>query len=236
MVKILSTSHKVKKGEGLGWLTAVSYLAPAFESGQNLCPWHTTVYAASCLGHSAGRLSFESSRLARIDRARLFLLSRERFLARLRCELEDHVLDAARRGLNPAVRLNGSSDIPWESVSPELFELFPRVQFYDYTKSVKRMLSFLEGDLPVNYSLTFSRSEQALSWKEAHEVLSRCGNVAVVFDEIPERFQGYPVLDGESHDLRFLDERGCIVGLRAKGAALGDQDGFVVRLRSRVAA
>jgi hypothetical protein len=43
-------------------------------------------------------------------------------------------------------------------------------------------------------------------------------NVAVPFlKEVPAMWQGYKVIDGDADDLRMLDEKPCIVGLKAKG-------------------
>ena len=44
--------------------------------------------------------------------------------------------------------------------------------------------------------------------------------MAYVFkDKLPKKFQGRRVIDGDQHDLRFLDPAGVIVGLIAKGSA-----------------
>jgi len=108
---------------------------------------------------------------------------------------------------------------------PNIMEAFSTVQFYDYTKHRNRR------DLPSNYHLTFSRSEAnndaALEW------LAAGGNVAVVFDTkkgqaLPETWNGYRVIDGDLTDLRFLDDKNVVVGLRAKGPARKDTSGFVV--------
>jgi hypothetical protein len=126
--------------------------------------------------------------------------------------------------------LNGTSDLPWERIDPSLFALNPDVTFYDYTKIAGRFRG-----LPANYHLTFSRSETndriARSW-----LILGAGNVAVVFDTpkgraLPSHWNGFPVIDGDTDDLRFLDPKGVVVGLRAKGKARkGDEYGFVVKV------
>jgi hypothetical protein len=110
-----------------------------------------------------------------------------------------------------------------------IFDMFPHVQFVDYTKSVKRALAHARGELPPNYHLTFSRSET--NEADCLKVLEAGGNVAVVFaDGKPMRWHGYPVIDGDKHDLRHLDPRGVVVGLAPKGVkARRDTSGFVVR-------
>jgi hypothetical protein len=109
-------------------------------------------------------------------------------------------------------------------------ERFPAIQFYDYTKNPNRIAAYLEGKLPANYQLTFSRSED--NGPIALSILGSGGNVAIVFSsaKLPESFQGKPVVDGDESDLRFLDPRGCVVGLKAKGKARRDLSGFVVQV------
>ena len=154
----------------------------------------------------------------------------------LKKELRTFETHCQKRALKPAVRLNGTSDIPWENVkfqnpskswSPliNLFQAFPRIQFYDYTKSKKRALS---ETLPQNYHLTFSRSE-VTSNDDLWSVIKSRTSCAVVFKSfVPETFEGLPVIDGDQTDLRFLDPKGFVIGLSAKGQAKKDTTGFVV--------
>jgi len=100
-------------------------------------------------------------------------------------------------------------------------------QFYDYTKNIRRALAYAAGQYPANYHLTFSRSESNAD--DVARALLAGVNVAVVFRKaLPATWGGRPVIDGDAHDLRFLDPRGVIVGLRAKGRAKRDVSGFVV--------
>ena len=133
-------------------------------------------------------------------------------------------------GLAPAARLNGSSDLAWELLHSEIFRRFPKIRFFDYTKIPARMNRFLQGsDWPANYHLTFSA--HAHNHRETRRVLEHGGTVAVVFwPEIPQSFWGFPVINGDEHDARFLDPAGTIVGLTAKGQARFDLSGFTVRL------
>jgi hypothetical protein len=162
---------------------------------------------------------------ARVARTQLFFNDRQGFLARLTREIAAHVRRAERLGLRPAVRLNGTSDLPWERIAPEIFAQFPDVQFYDYTASVERATA---RNLPANYSLTFSRKEGRDA--DALRVLRANGTAAVVFrgHDLPAAWRGFPVVDGRIHDLRFLDPRGVVVGLSALGRARYDASGFVV--------
>jgi hypothetical protein len=148
-------------------------------------------------------------------------------------EIERLRRKAERKGVRLAVRLNGTSDLAWERIAPQLFTIFPTVQFYDYTKGIERMLRFVNarscgpvGAWPANYDLTFSRSEDNES--DCRRVLDAGGRVAVVFDVIPPTYYQLPVVDGDASDLRFLDPS-LPIGLVAKGRAKRDRSGFVVR-------
>ena len=136
-----------------------------------------------------------------------------------------------KKDIKPVVRLNGTSDIAFHKKG--IMDEFPGIQFYDYTKYpfAKRPTS----KLPSNYHLTFSRSEHAISYSIGADIgnnLENGRNVAVVFDVVPTTWHGIKVIDGDSHDMRFLDSVGVIVGLKAKGEAKKDTSGFVVRLNS----
>ena len=143
-------------------------------------------------------------------------------------EIAAHVRRAERHGLKPAVRLNATSDIPWEGVARELLARWRSrgVVFYDYTKSPERAIR-------QPYHLTFSRSES--NDADCERVIDAGGTVAVVFstrkgESLPATFRGRKVIDADEHDLRFLDPRGVWAGLRAKGPARKDSSGFVVQL------
>jgi len=170
---------------------------------------------------------------ARDRRSALYLEDQEHFLHLLRSDLYYLRAEAKAHGMVPAVRLNGTSDIPWERLHGELFAEFSGIEFYDYTKLRPRMGHFLAGRIgkelfPPNYHLTFSLSE--CNQQDAAAILAAGGNVAVVFwPEVPSQWNGRRVILADRHDARFLDEEGCIVGLSAKGIARDDLSGFVVR-------
>ena len=152
---------KTIKGEGLGYRTAILYLAPANESanygGGNLCPMASKGCKRVCL-FSAGRGRFDAVREARIKKTVYFFQHRDAFLADLASSLAKLRRDCARLGLKPACRLNGTSDYPFFRMP--LLADFPDVRFYNYTKIPQRMRDYLAGDLPKNEHLTFSRSEE----------------------------------------------------------------------------
>lgn len=146
-------------------------------------------------------------------------------------EIAAAVKKATKNEMKAAFRLNLTSDLPWEKITLDgqtVFTLFPSVQFYDYTASPARMSSFLAGDMPKNYHLTFSRKESTPSHL-VESVLRSGGNVAVVFRKtLPSRFFGTDVVNGDETDARFLDGKGKVVGLVEKGRAKKDLTGFVL--------
>lgn len=227
-MKLLAVGNNAKTIKGdksTEYLTAIMYLAPhkLNSSSVNLCPHASDGCIAACL-NTAGRGAFTRIQDARQRKADYFVRDREAFLEQLHKEILRHSMNARLAGKKPAVRLNGTSDIPWERYID--FSLYPEVQFYDYTKSLVRILN---PSRPDNYHLTFSRDETTTD-KIVKKVCLADRNVAVVFDnELPETYLGFKVIDGDKHDLRFLDLDGVIVGLSAKGKAKNDDSGFVVK-------
>ena len=223
---------KTKKGEAFGWITYGMHLAPSTLSGKNVCPSASAGCAAACL-NTAGRGVMRNVQEARINKTKRFFSDRNGFLSELRKEISRALKKAERKEMEACFRLNLTSDLPWESL--DIINAFPNYQFYDYTKIKSRMLRYLAGELPQNYHLTFSRSEDTPDWF-VHEIIKmHRGNVAVVFNKdsttssgLPVKWQGLRVIDGDVSDLRFRDPRGVIVGLRSKGRGKKDNTGFVV--------
>lgn len=244
---ILGTSVKVEKGEAQGVLTAVAYLSPGREAGVNMCPMAAGC-EAGCLGTTTGRLRMDQATRARISKTLWLMLYRDHFLRRLNWEIIGHTMTAEALGMIPAVRMNGSSDIAWERHGVP--QAHPEVQFYDYTKLPAKS----RAKAPSNYRLTFSLSERADSKRHALEWLDAGGNVAVVVagesTKVKDakaaaagiieagtlttwhggQFHTHPAIDGDLTDIRFDDPPGAWVVLYAKGGALKDISGFVVRI------
>jgi hypothetical protein len=225
-MKYLTTQNaKTVKGEDLGYATAILYLKP----GGWRCP-----NAHNCLKvclYTAGRGAFSNVRKARERKTEAFEDDPMAFVDQLVLDITEHSHNSVVAGLIPVVRLNGTSDIPWHRIPSSdgkiLMDHFPGITFYDYTKVFTR----LEDELPPNYHLTFSRDETTPTEFIRH-TLRRKVNVSVVFDRRPDQWCGWPVINGDEHDLRFLDPEGVIVGLTAKGRAKQDKTGFVVHARA----
>ena len=224
-MKLLGTqNYKTVKGEKQGIITGILYLAPASISGWNVCPKASEGCKKSCL-YKAGRGGFNSVQLARIKKTEFYYNNRKEFIDLLRKDIKSLIKKAQNKNMIPAVRLNGTSDLNF--LTTGIIEEFPQVRFYDYTKVLNRFYK----SLPSNYSLTFSKSES--NQTEVETALKLGANVAVVFNtkkgqKLPETYLGYPVYDGDDTDLRFLDPKNVVIGLRAKGPAIKDKSGFVI--------
>lgn len=238
---------KLRKGMKKGYLTCGLPLAPANVSGYQVCPHATPGCKAACIFTSGHAMIFPLINRGRVARTRAWFEQRDEFKAQLLKEVAAAVRKAKRERKSLAIRLNVFSDIPWESQFPEVFEQFPNVQFYDYTKNPRRAMKWAEGQMPANYHLTFSRSEK--NEAECLAVLAKGGNVTVVFEcginnrwkknlrPIPTEWKGFKVINGDETDLRFLDGKGddgkgVVVGLFAKhtrGRDKGVTSGFIVR-------
>ena len=223
---------KTIKGNAQGITTGILHLWP----NKTICP-HATACMGLCIKQT-GRAGIikkgEKTNViieARKRKTKAFMDDPTAFISSIIKGIGALERKAERQGTKPAVRLNGTSDIPWEILMD--MQTFQGVQFYDYTKSAKRAIQWAKGRMPANYHLTFSRSE--INEEECLEVLAAGGNVAVVFDTakkdaLPTTWHGRKVIDGDKTDLRFLDPRGVVVGLKAKGRnAKKDTSGFVVK-------
>ena len=236
--KLLTTRNsKTIKGEKLGYTTYIMYLAPHKQNskGKNLCSHASVGCAKACLFNS-GAARFTNVQKGKINKTEYFLGNRKSFMMQLVTELtkitkfhkavvgDEQIGRTGKvvRYKKFAVRLNGTADIPFENLryknmdNKNIFELFPNIQFYDYTKNDSR---FDNKIMPKNYHLTFSRSET--NDVQSLDILNRGYNVAYVFgvknvQDLPKTYNGFKVINGDESDLRFLDEENVIVGLKYK--------------------
>ena len=237
--KLLSVEKDAKtiKGSKLGVLTGILYLAPHTVSGYQTCPKSSAGCRESCLFTAGYAGIYPRVIQARINKTLMFFNERAKFFDTLVKDIERVIKIAALKNMEPAIRLNGTSDIAWEKFSvirdnkifENIFVAFPELQFYDYTKILNRKAAIA---IP-NYNLTFSLSED--NDKDARKALSAGFNVAVVMNvtrskSLPNKWDGFKVLDGDVSDLRYKEKGGNIIGLRAKGKARKDTSGFVRKI------
>lgn len=231
----LDTNAKTVKGERYGVKTAILYLAPADLSGVNLCALAALALCKDPCLFSAGRGAMSTVMLSRLRKTLFFLQHREAFMAQLANEIAQLQAKAQRQGFKLLIRLNGTSDIRFENIAAgsarNIFEAFPAVQFYDYTKIANRR------NVPANYDLTFSYSGAPAYAPHVNRAVANGERIAVVFRNRAtvdrmlangETFLGLPVVDGDDSDIRHVDPRGAVVALYAKGKARQDTSGFVV--------
>lgn len=216
-MKLLTTNNtKTIKGQKQNYKTFILYLSPATQNdkGINVCSHASKGCIESCLFKSGFGGIYNNVQQARINKTNYFLNDRVNFLLQLKKEIQNAIKNQ-KEGEKICFRLNGTSDINFEKFKIEdnknIFELFPNVQFYDYTKNYVRLEKRI---LPPNYHITFSRSET--NEEKAIEMLNLGYNVAAVFDKLPQTYKGFKVINGDENDLRFLDEKNVIVGLKYK--------------------
>lgn len=219
-------NQKGVKSEAQGYLQAMMYLAPhTLGGGKTICPHSTEACRDACL-FTAGRGKTPRVENARLRRTRLYLHEREEFLSALVEELNRLQKLADKEGLKLAIRLNGTSDIRWELeglYGHTLFEMFPRATFFDYSR-----IGAEHRRVPENWKLTFSLADQDVAWCAKQLRLGR--NVAAIVPDAdridaPTWFllgqNTVDVVDGEIHDLRFLDPVPALILLRPKGRLAG---------------
>jgi hypothetical protein len=225
-------STKIEKSNKLSdkWFSRIIYLAPddLADGKRTLCPFAKKAGCSEACLNTAGHGKFSNVQQARIRKSLLFLNDQQEFMRQLVEDANKFLKECDRLGKKPALRLNGTSDIQWEHIKVKghenIFAMFPQIQFYDYTKIPTRKVEHIP-----NYHLTWSYSEA--DSKYAALIKNVSNNIAVVFREaLPEVFKGFKVIDGDKHDMRFLDETQVVVGLVEKGEAKKDTSGFVIDL------
>lgn len=214
-----SKSNSKTSKNSAEYISALLHLSPFTTSGFNVCPMASEGCKKVCLAF-AGRGLFNNVRSARIRKTQLFFNNRGEFMDLLTKDLDMLERRGYKHNKPVVVRLNGTSDLNWAPIVKK----YDYIGFYDYTKIFKRLIQSRDYS---NLHLTFSRTEN--NELDCFKALELGFNVAVVFrKELPEKYLGVPVINGDEHDLRFLDAKKVVVGLVAKGPAKKDNTGFVV--------
>lgn len=251
---LTGSSAKIDKSTKYGHLTGVVYMIPSDLSGLfdgkgkrvNLCAGASAGCIAACLvtsGRAGMCKSVDPVTLlpqntiiaARQRRTEMWVNDRDRFVNLLLADVDRLIKRAEREGLRAALRINGTSDLPWwrvEALASRLGDLVAagKLVTYDYTKCPAYF-----NKCPDWHDLTLSRSERNAD--KISEALAKGHRVAVVFEkDLPDTWEGYPVVDGDAHDLCFLHPGSVVLGLKAKGRAKKDQTGFTVRNHTAMAA
>ena len=223
-----SSTYKMEKSQKYKYLSEILHLAPANIGGVNICPNASPECIKLCL-NTSGRGQMTTVQKSRLNKKFYFLADRLKFLNHLDHEIKLSYARARRKGFKYTVRLNGTSDLPFERYKLEnglnLMDNNPHVQFIDYTKVTNRLNK--KNKIPKNYSLTYSQAENNL--KDVKQVLKTKYNIATVFrKKLPKKWLGRKVINGDISDLRHLEDgKKIIVGLIAKGKAIKNFNGFV---------
>jgi hypothetical protein len=230
----ISADAKTSKGEKMGFLTGILYLAPYKTIPLfNTCPMAEKAACFNACLYSAGRGAYSSVQNGRINKTNWFYADKQGFILQLIKNIKTLINKAYKLNLTPLIRLNGTSDIKWENIGFEyegkaydnIMQLFPNIQFYDYTKIANR------ENIPANYDLTFSYSGKPEFMPYIQRAINKGLRLAVVFrnkHNLPSDFMGLEVVIGDDSDIRHIDPQGVIVALYAKGKAKQDNSGFVV--------
>lgn len=228
-MKLLSngtTNPKTSKNE---LKTFILYLAPYTQNskGINLCPKASAGCAAACL-FSAGRGKFSNVVNARVNKTEFYLNDKAAFIGQLASEILTKHKTAVKRGEKIAFRLNGTSDVDFIYLLKKYAGLdiatLSNAVFYDYTKILGKALKYKGHP---NYTVTFSRAED--NENDVQKAIANGINVSAVFSgNLPESWEGVPVVDGDKSDVVMLEEQGVILGLLAKGKAKKDKSNFVI--------
>ena len=231
----VGTNAKTIKGDGSEYLTAIVYMTPwkVLVDGKtfNSCSMAEQAGCIKACLNTTGRGAMNCVQAARQRKAEWFYRDQAGFMRQLMVDLAKFQNYCSKRGIQPVVRLNGTTDIRWERVKLDgltIFDLFPRISFYDYTKIANRNVSHID-----NYHLTWSYSNASPKYAAMMQTaLDKGMNVATVFRkafDYGNTWKGLPVVNGDADDLRILDPKGGhIVALYAKGKAKADTSGFVV--------
>lgn len=160
---LLIENGKTRKSSGEGVYTRGISLAPHTTSGLNKfdsCPRASKECRANCLGTEAGgnRMFADSALSSKVLKTHFMLAHPEHFAHLLHHEITQHKAEAKAEGMVPGIRLNVTSDIPYEKHLPAIFHKHKDVQFYDYTKIHQRVMDQTKTNHPENYHLTLSHT------------------------------------------------------------------------------
>ena len=211
--------------------TYILYLAPHTQNSKkiNICPRASKGCAAACL-FSAGRGKFSNVIASRTNKTEYYLSDKKIFINQLSKELIKIANKSIKQNKKIAIRLNGTSDQDFIALIKKYNNLdllnsdqFKNLVFYDYTAILGKIKKYIN----TSYSLTLSRKED--NENEIIEALKLGGNVAAVFrDDLPTKYKGYTVVNGDTSDLEMIYNKNVILGLKAKGDAKKDTSGFVI--------
>ena len=204
-------------------------LMQANGSGVEVCNWRTPACTAACLG-SEGNYLFPRNRLVLAARTMFEFEYPHHAWSIYEAEIHRDLAYARKRDWSLFWRPDILSDSQLWTIIPELFDRFPGVTFYGYTKNWTEALKYPGSWVLPNYRIAVSASEREDS---IHDAVANGTNVAVVFDvddpsELPTRHVGHQVVDATVDDAWMIENDGVIGGLVPIGFKMAqDTSGFV---------
>ena len=218
-------NNKTIKGEKYGHATFIFYGAPNTISGYNTCANSSEGCRANCIYYS-GYGAMKNVQNARIRKTKMYFEERRDFISLVNIDIKSAIKFSERNNMEPAFRLDGTTDI---GLAKHFVGLYPNVQFYDYTKIMKRVKLAEKYD---NWHVTYSLSEDTTR-STIKILLAGRTNIAIPFKRVPDtgspyRLWGRKLVDGYSTDLRFLDGDNRIVCLKAGGRGRKSNSEFIV--------
>ena len=227
--KLLSDGKTNAKTTKNSLKTFILYLTPGQVGTKNLCPMASAGCLQACLYTAGFAGVYKSVNAARLRKTEFFIANKKAFILQLSNEIMKQYVKAKKGGYKIAFRLNGTSDIDFvfmlqKYANLDISTLSDYATWYDYTKILTKAIRYKDHK---NYTVTFSRSET--NQDETDQAIKLGINVAAVFsDDLPQRYKGAKVVDGDSSDLVMLYNKNVILGLKAKGKAKKDKSGFVI--------
>lgn len=225
MKKILSDGNSNAKTKKNDRPTKILYLLPSIVGGKDMCPFATKGCRMACL-NTAGRGAMSNVQQARENRTIEYVTNRYEFIKQIASEINGSAKFYKKQNKEMAIRLNGTSDQPLVEHLLKDYDVADNVVFYDYTKNPKKVG---ERVFPTGHRYVVTLSRHEGNDAECIEALKQGKNVAIVFDELPEMWNGFKVIDGDERDDLMLDNQGVVLGLKAKGKAKKDTSGFVIK-------
>lgn len=228
---LLIRNKKLEKGDGIPNY-GLELTPSMFASKENLCGGEGKCLLTCLVFSGIGNLTTSGKGVdgsmmrlnnilkKRLRRTFLFLNDRDFMLRRLEGEI--FLLNKTHGGV--AIRLNVFSDLDWDSIFPIQRFQEQGVVFYNYTKHTDRVGTVASHQ-------TFSASEKDKD-EDLVALLQRGFNVAMVFHgtKLPQEWMGFPVVDGDIDDRRYLDPKGVVVGLIQKNTIGGKTKSVFTRI------
>ena len=140
----INSDPKTIKGLKKGYITAIIYLSPHKKSGKNLCAFASPGCIDACLD-IAGRGKMNFTQKARLKRSHFFTKDKINYLNNVVLRISNFIQYAKNKNLIPVIRLNGTSDIPYENIKIKLNDLL-QYKRLNNAKHKNVFMSFIQNN------------------------------------------------------------------------------------------